>query len=123
MPMVMMDYAFVRRQDETEKVTILLMKDRESRAVRAWTMRNKGVCYEEAAGRALEGIKAFGHTDKILVKVDNDPSLVAHKEAVTKLLGQPSLPVVQPAGESTSKEAAETGREHDHGTLRRAMLA
>ena len=61
-PEVLMDYAFVRRHDETQTMTILIMKDRESRAVRAWTMRNKGVCFEEAAARAVEGIKGFGLT-------------------------------------------------------------
>jgi hypothetical protein len=59
-PEVLMDYAFVRRRDETQTMTVLILKDRESRAVRAWTMRNKGVCFEEAAFRAVEGIKAFG---------------------------------------------------------------
>ena len=38
-PEVMLDYAFVRRNDETETATILLLKDRDSRAMRAWVMR------------------------------------------------------------------------------------
>ena len=41
-PEVMMDYAFVRRADEAETATILLLKDRESRSMRAWVMRYKG---------------------------------------------------------------------------------
>ncbi len=73
-PEVLMDYAFVRREEETQTMTVLLMKDRESRAVRAWTVRNKGVCFEEDASRAGEGIKAFRHTNKIAGKVDNEPA-------------------------------------------------
>ena len=80
-PEVMLDYAFVRRADETETVTVLVAKDRESRALRAWTMRYKGVSTEEAAARATEGIKAFGHR-KILIKVDNEPALKALRDEV-----------------------------------------
>jgi hypothetical protein len=106
-PEVLMDYAFVRRQDETQTMTVLIMKDRESRAVRAWTMRNKGVCFEEAAARAVEGIKGFGHTNKILVKVDNEPALKALRDEVIKLLGQQAIPVAPPAKESESNGAVE----------------
>jgi hypothetical protein len=86
-PEIMLDYAFIRRQDEVEKVTVLLMKDRESRAIRAWTMRHKGVSYEEAALRTMDGIKALGHNGKILVKVDNEPALQALRDEVLRLLG------------------------------------
>jgi hypothetical protein len=122
-PMVLMDYAFVRRHDETEKVTVLLMKDRESRAVRAWTMRNKGTCYEEAAARAVEGIKAFGHTAKILVKVDNEPALQALRDEVIQLLGQQAVPQAPPANESESNGAVENGVKIFKGLLRVHLMA
>ena len=117
-PEVMMDYAFVRRQDETQTMTLLILKDRESRAVRAWTMRNRGVCFEEAAFRALEGIKAFGHTNKILVKVDNEPALKALRDEVIKLLEQQAIPVAPPAKESESNGAVENGVKLFKGLLR-----
>jgi hypothetical protein len=117
-PEVMMDYAFVRRQDETQTMTVLILKDRESRAVRAWTMRNKGVCFEEAAFRAMEGIKAFGHTNKILVKVDNEPALKALRDEVIKLLEQQAIPVAPPAKESESNGAIENGVKLFKGLLR-----
>ena len=59
-PEIFLDYAFVRREDETKTATILLMKDRESRAIRASVMRSKGTCQEEAvdcSGRD-QGIRA-----------------------------------------------------------------
>ena len=37
-PKILVDYCFVRRDDETETVTILLMKDRYSRANQAWVV-------------------------------------------------------------------------------------
>jgi hypothetical protein len=117
-PEVMMDYAFVRRQDETQTMTVLILKDRESRALRAWTMRNKGVCFEEAALRAMEGIKAFGHRNKILVKVDNEPALKALRDEVLKLLEQQAIPVAPPAKESESNGAIENGVKLFKGMLR-----
>jgi hypothetical protein len=122
-PMVLMDYAFVRRHDEVEKITVLLMKDRESRAVRAWVMRNKGVCYEEAAVRATEGIKSFGHTDKILLKVDNEAALLALRDEVIRLLGQQAVPVAPPANESESSGAVENGVKIFKGLLRVHLMA
>jgi hypothetical protein len=122
-PEIMLDYAFIRRKDEVETVTILLMKDRESRALRAWTMRNKGVCYEEAALRAVKGIKAFGHNDKILVKVDNEASLKSLREEVIRLLGQQSVPIAPPANESESSGAVENGVKLFKGLLRVHLMA
>ena len=57
-PEVMLDYAFVRRGEETETTTILIAKDRDSRAIRAWVMRHKGVCLEEAGERAADAATA-----------------------------------------------------------------
>ena len=42
-PEVGFDYAFVRRESEEETVTLLVMKDRDSRAIRAWVVPVKGV--------------------------------------------------------------------------------
>ena len=42
-PEVGFDYAFVRREAEEETVTLLVMKDRDSRAIRAWVVPVKGV--------------------------------------------------------------------------------
>ena len=64
-PEVMLDYGFVRRQNETENLTILIVKDSDSRAIRGAVMRQKGVCIQEATERATEIIKGFGHPSKI----------------------------------------------------------
>ena len=100
MPEVMLDYCFVRRSGEEEKVTILLAKDRESRAMRAWVMRSKATCTKEAAARAAEGIHSFGHKGRLLVKTDNEPALTALREEVGKLLENGIIPVRPPEKES-----------------------
>ena len=55
-PEVMMDYCFVRRDDETEVITVLVLKERPKRAIQAWvvsTLLEEGA----AAERAAEGIR------------------------------------------------------------------
>ena len=47
LPEVQMDYCFVRREGETDTLTVLIMKDRQSRAIRTWVMRHKGVDTDE----------------------------------------------------------------------------
>ena len=56
-PEVALDYAFVRRQEEDDTLTVLVAKDRDSRALRAWVMRHKGASEEEAVERIAEGTK------------------------------------------------------------------
>ena len=48
-----MDYCFLRRAENHDKVTVLLQKDRDSRAIRALIVESKGVACEEAVEAAL----------------------------------------------------------------------
>ena len=41
-PEILLDYCFVRRDDETETVTILFTKDQYSRSIQAWVVERKG---------------------------------------------------------------------------------
>ena len=108
-PEVMLDYAFVRRDDETERATILICKDRESRAIRAWVMRYKGASEEEACDRACEGIKSFGHKGRLLIKVDNEPATLALREVSMTRLENGVIPVKPPEHESQSNGSVENG--------------
>ncbi len=42
-PEVSFDYAFMRRDDEEELATLLVMRDRDSKSIRAWALEHKGV--------------------------------------------------------------------------------
>eukprot|EP00974_Lingulodinium_polyedra_P048493 4656929-Lingulodinium_polyedra.AAC.1 len=121
-PTVSLDYAFVRRADEESALTILLAKDRESKAVRAWVMRRKGACLEEASERALEGIQSFGHQQKIIVKVDNEPALKALRSEVMRKLDAGAIPEEPPAGESQSNGGVESAVKLFKGLLRVHLL-
>eukprot|EP00974_Lingulodinium_polyedra_P084535 8182808-Lingulodinium_polyedra.AAC.1 len=70
-------------------------------------MRHKGVCTDEVATRAAEGIKSFGHKGKILIKTDNEPALVALRKEACRKLEDGVIPVVPPEGESQSNGAIE----------------
>ena len=50
-----MDYCFLRRADGTEKVTVLILRDRDSRAIRTQIVESKGGQHEEAVEAALRG--------------------------------------------------------------------
>ena len=63
---VALDYCFIRRRDETEAQTVLILKDRASRALRAWQLRNKGVQSEEPAEFAVEGHQRIRRSRKSL---------------------------------------------------------
>ncbi len=81
-----MGYCFVRREYETENAIILLMKDRHSRAIQARVVERKGADIDtgDAASRAVDGIRRFGHRGRIMIKTDNEPTILALKEEVMK---------------------------------------
>ena len=58
---ILMDDCCVRRDDETETVTVLLMKDRNSGAIQAWIVERKGPDLDAAdvAQRAQVGLRNF----------------------------------------------------------------
>ena len=64
-PEVSFDYAFCRRDDEAELATLLVMRDRDSKAIRAWTLEHKGVDMEETVSRAVAGIQQLGYRGRV----------------------------------------------------------
>ena len=57
---VHIDYCFVRREDEEHSTTTLVLKHRQSRAVRCWVVPRKGSAEAAAAELANEGIPGSG---------------------------------------------------------------
>ena len=57
---VHMDYCFVRREGEEHATTVLVLKHRQSRAVRCWAVPRKGGAEAVAAELANEGIRGSG---------------------------------------------------------------
>ena len=60
-PEVSFDYAFIRRDDEEVLATLLVMRDRDSKSIRAWALERKGVDMEETVNRAVAGVHDLGY--------------------------------------------------------------
>ena len=120
-----MDYCFVRRENETETVPILVVKDRGSRAIQAWMVERKGADVDtgDAASRAVQGIRSFGHRGRLMIKTDNEPAILALKEEIMRSFPDGVIPVESPPHESESNGAAENGVKLVKGLLRVHLLA
>ena len=57
---VHLDYCYARREEEEHLTTILILKHRQSRAVRCWVVPRKGSAEAVAAELASEGIRGSG---------------------------------------------------------------
>jgi hypothetical protein len=122
-PEVGFDYAFVRRESEEDTVTLLVMKDRDSRAVRAWVVPVKGADMAHAVSRAVEGVHDLGHRGPIVVKTDNEPAVLALREAIMAELHEGAIPVQPTPGESESNGVIENGVRLFKGLLRVHLAA
>ena len=87
MPEISVDYALIRRDTESDNATILVVKDRESRAIQATVLRMKGASLEEAGEEATEAIANFGHTaGKLMIKCDNENAMLDLRNEVIRRL-------------------------------------
>ena len=88
-----MDYCFVKREDEEHFTTILVLKQRQSRAVRCWVVPYKGSAEAVAAELANEGIRGFGITTAAPVTLtsDSEAAILALRRRVAELWPGPSL--------------------------------
>ena len=123
-PEVLMDYAFVRRGDEKETITILVVKDRGTRAIRAAVLRQKGIALDESAECAVDFIKGFGYKGRVLLKTDNEPALISLRAEVARRLEEnAAAPIAPPAHEHQSNGAVENGVKFVKVLLRVHLLA
>ena len=122
-PEVFLDYCFIRRESESQVLTVLLLKDRRSRAVRTWVVPSKGTETSDGVESALQGIKDFGHRGPILVKVDNEPATISLRAALMERLPEGAAPVQTPARESESNGGVENGVKLFKGLLRVHLAA
>ncbi len=122
-PEVAFDYAFVRRDDEEHVATLLVMRDRDTKAVRAWCLPNKGADIRETVDRAVAGVNSLGYRGRVLIRCDGEPALGALRDAITKAMPDGATPVVTPVGESASNGGIEQAVRTVKGLLRVHLLA
>ncbi len=122
-PEVSFDYAFVRRDDEEKLATILVMGDRDTKAVRAWVLPHKGADLVETVDRAVAGIRDLGYRGRVLIRCDGEPALTALRDAIIKALPEGATPVKTPVGESQSNGGIEGAVRIVKGLLRVHLIA
>ncbi len=122
-PEVAFDYAFVRRDDEEEVATLLVMRDRDTKAVRAWVLQHKGADLVETVDRAVTGVRELGYRGRVLIRCDGEPALKALRNAIVKGLPDGATPVVTPVGESQSNGGIEGAVRIVKGLLRVHLMA
>ena len=121
-PEVHLDYAFARRCEEDEVVPILVMKHRQSRAVRCWVVPRKGVLEEVAAEVAQRGIRDFGIVGPVVIKTDGEGPIVALRRRVQAM--HPGALEQSPAAhEHESNGIIENGNKLGKGLLRVHLLS
>jgi hypothetical protein len=117
-PEVCFDYAFVRRQGEEECTTMLVMRDRGTKALRAWVVPEKGPSLEDSVTKAAEGVLQLGYRGRVLIKCDNEPAITAFRTALMAKLPDGAMPVAPPAGESASNGVVENAVKVAKGLMR-----
>ena len=123
-PKISMDYFFMSKEDEaTKKNPMIVMVDEQSGDKYARATGVKGTGHHGELDWLIkdmtEELKAWGHAGgtggHIILKSDNEASVVALREAVGRLLGGKVVPESPPRGESQSngrvEEAGKTTRE------------
>ena len=85
-PEVSFDYAFIRRDDEEEVATLLVMRERDSKSIRAWALEHKGVDMAETVNRAVAGVQQLGYRGRVLIRTDGEAALKSLRNAITAAL-------------------------------------
>ena len=117
------DYAYIRRDDEEVVATLLVMRDRDSKALRAWVLEHKGADLVETVDRAVAGVRQLGYNGRVLIRTDGEPALVALRNAIIKGLPDGATPVSTPVGESASNGVMEVAVKIMKGMLRVHLAA
>eukprot|EP00969_Alexandrium_andersonii_P031901 1393844-Alexandrium_andersonii.AAC.1 len=70
---VAMDYCFPTKDGSDASLTVLVVKDRDARAILAHPVLRKGRLRGDAVDRAVASIRRPGHRQRVLLKTDNEP--------------------------------------------------
>eukprot|EP00969_Alexandrium_andersonii_P270520 11956924-Alexandrium_andersonii.AAC.1 len=76
-----MDYCFLTKDGSETTLTVLVIKDRNSRAILAHPVLCKGRVHDDTVDQAVASIRRLGHHRRVLLKTDNEPALVDLRRA------------------------------------------
>ncbi len=74
------------------------MRDRDSKAIRAWALERKGADSDETVDRAVAGVRDLGYRGRVLIRCDGEPALGALRNAIIAALPDGATPVTTPVG-------------------------
>ena len=119
-PVISIDYAFMGSEDGAS-VTVLIMQDRASRYITANVVQEKGI-NEYAVKRLGADISMLGYKE-IVLKSDQEPSIVALKDRVKADREERIVMEESPVGESASNGAVERAIQTVEGQVRTMKAA
>ena len=105
-PQIVMDYCFMKGDEDEDTVAIQVAKDRRTRMVFAHVIPRKGLASKHGANELLKDIEKLGYKE-IILKGDNEPAIRSVQEEVKKRREEPTLLENSPVGDSRSNGAAE----------------
>eukprot|EP00969_Alexandrium_andersonii_P158874 7019162-Alexandrium_andersonii.AAC.1 len=79
-----MDYCFLAKDGSDASLTVLVGKDRDSRAILAHPVLRSGRLHDDTVDQAAASIRRLGHHQRVLLKTDNEPALVDLRRAVAE---------------------------------------
>eukprot|EP00969_Alexandrium_andersonii_P211767 9353004-Alexandrium_andersonii.AAC.1 len=68
-----MDYCFLTKDGSGASLTVLVIKDRDSKAILAHPVLCKGRLRDDTVDQAVASIRRLGHHQRVLLKTDNEP--------------------------------------------------
>eukprot|EP00969_Alexandrium_andersonii_P318783 14081939-Alexandrium_andersonii.AAC.1 len=118
-----MDYCFLAQDGSGASLTVLVIKDRDSRAILAHPVLRKGRLRDDSVGQAVASIRRRGHRRWILLRTDNEPALVDLRQAVAERLGVQTVLESPPAYAPQPNSSFENAARQLQGLIRALMLA
>eukprot|EP00969_Alexandrium_andersonii_P086355 3806991-Alexandrium_andersonii.AAC.1 len=76
-----MDDCFLTKDTSDTILTVLVIRDRDSRAILAHPVLCKGRLRDGTVVQAVASIRRLGHHHRVLLKADNEPALLDLRRA------------------------------------------
>eukprot|EP00969_Alexandrium_andersonii_P147635 6528088-Alexandrium_andersonii.AAC.1 len=68
-----MGYCFLTKDTGDKTPTVLVIKDRDSRAILAPPVLRKGRLCDDTVDQAVASVRRLGHRHRVLLKTNNEP--------------------------------------------------
>ena len=127
LPEVHLDYCFMRNEPKGESTPVLVVKERDSRALAAHVIPYKGGDLEWAVMQTVRDIMKWGISGDVIIRSDQEPALKDFVNEIIKMRGKKGLGKTfaeySPVRESQSNGFIEAGVKTVEGLVRTLKLA